>query len=290
MVVSVLSIRMSWEMDWGEMQGLVSLGKAMQGADFGLVHTQRRMKPFLPLSTSPEVWRDLSSHWQLKMRLKGASPASFPSLDLSFAHSQPLWASVPQADPQTGSLDVWEISRAHILVLWDFFPSQQHGKGHQVQTSASHPVPSTATPCYLVYGLDTHTSVRIPCPCSHLCHNGSQDEGALWKASYHQCLKNKTNKSLFSAAVAWTELSPPGCSRMWLRYIREEQLSAWMCLKLAQREGFLHLFIYLLLKRSLLIRCKFSTKASSQYKGTANIFQLHWEEGHSALHLNFYLG
>lgn len=32
----------------------------MQGADFGLVHTQRRKKPFLSLSTSPEVWTDLS--------------------------------------------------------------------------------------------------------------------------------------------------------------------------------------------------------------------------------------
>lgn len=85
------------------------------------------------------------------------------------------------------------------------------------------------------------------------------------------------------------ELSPLGPSRMWLRYIREEQLSAWMCLKLAQREGFLHLFIYLLLKRPLLIRCKFSTKASSQYKGAANIFQLHCEGGHSTLCLNFCL-
>lgn len=102
-------------------------------------------------------------------------------------------------------------------------------------------------------------------------------------------LKNKTNKGLFSAAVARTALSPPGPSRMWLRYIREEQLSAWMCLKLAQREGFLHLFIYLLLKRPLLIRCKFSTKASNQYKGAANIFQLHCEGGHSTLRLNFCL-
>lgn len=65
MVISVLSIHMSWEMDWGEVQGLVSLGKAMQGADLGLVHTQRRKKTFLRSSTLTEVWTDLSSHWQL---------------------------------------------------------------------------------------------------------------------------------------------------------------------------------------------------------------------------------
>lgn len=28
---------------------------AMQGSDLGLLHSQRRKKPFLPLSTSPEV-------------------------------------------------------------------------------------------------------------------------------------------------------------------------------------------------------------------------------------------
>lgn len=134
--------------------------------------------------------------------------------------------------------------------------------------------PAMATPRRLMYGLDTYTSAMTPFPCSHLYYNANQDEGRLWRASYHQSLKNKTNKGLFSAAVARTELRPPGPSRMWLRYIREEQLSAWMCLKLAQREGFLHLFIYLLLKRPLLIRCEFSTKASSQYKGTASILQL----------------
>lgn len=114
-------------------------------------------------------------------------------------------------------------------------------------------------------------------------------KGSSGKPATISSLKTKQTKGLFSAAMAWTELSPPGSSRMWLRYIREEQLSAWMCLKLAQREGFLHLFIYLLLKRPLLIRCKFSTNACSQYKGTANIFQLHWEGGHSTLRLNFCL-
>lgn len=188
----------------------------------------------------------------------------------------------------TGGLGYFQAS--HLGALGFFLQSATWEKAPKCRPWPHTPCPAIATPRCLLYGLDTQTRATIPCPCSHLCHNGSQDEGTLWKAGYHQCLKNKTNKGLFSAAVAWTEFSPPGCSRMWLRYIREEQLSAWMCLKLAQREGFLHLFIYLLLKRPLLIRCKFSTKASSQYKGTANIFQLHLEEGHSTLCLNFYLG
>lgn len=62
------------------------------------------------------------------MSLTGASPASLPSLDRSPAHLQPLRGSVPQGDPQTASLDVWDISRPHVLVPWDFFPSQQGEK------------------------------------------------------------------------------------------------------------------------------------------------------------------
>lgn len=51
-----------------------------------------------------------------------------PSLDLSLTHLQSLRAPVPQGDSQAGSLEVWDISRPHILVLWAFFSSQQHGK------------------------------------------------------------------------------------------------------------------------------------------------------------------
>lgn len=50
-------------------------------------------------------------------------------------------------------------------------------------------------------------------PCSHLGHNGNQDEGTLWRGSYHQSLKNKTKA--FSQ-LQWHEqslvpLATPGC-------------------------------------------------------------------------------
>lgn len=266
--------------------------KSTQGAILGLLHAQRRRKSSLGLSTSPEAG---PGHQQLNTGLSQASPAPFPSpfsLPGAALHIcspsgplSPRWSHVPDLFAQNlGHFQSSNLSTPGFL-------SQIATREEEATKCKPQPdtlCPATATFRWVVCGLDTHSSAVS----SHLRRkppNENQDEGRFWKASYHQSLKNKTNKGLFSAAVARTELSPRGPSRMWLRYIREEQLSAWTCLKLAQREGFLHLFIYLFVKRPLLIRCKFSTKASSHYKGAANIYQLHRGGSPSTLCLNFCL-
>lgn len=104
--------------------------ESMQGAVLGLLHAWRRKKPSLQPCTSPEVGPDLSSHWQLNVRLMWARPAPLPSLELFLTHLQSIRAPLPQGDLtcQTCLLDVWDNSRAHVSTLQDFFPSLRHRK------------------------------------------------------------------------------------------------------------------------------------------------------------------
>lgn len=197
-----------------------------QGAVLGLLHAQRRKKASLPLSTSPEAGPDLSGHWQLNTALTG-EPCPAPSQVSSpwsclRTHLQPIRASPPEGDPMCQTC-LGQLQGSHLSTPG--FLSQHVNRLPNANLSLTLCALQLQLFAGFLYGLGIPT--RALFPCSHLCykpHNGNQDEGRLWKVSYYQSLKNKTNKGLFSAAVAWRELSPPGPYRMWLRYIREEQL------------------------------------------------------------------
>lgn len=152
-------IHMSWEMDW---DARVSLRKATQGADLGLVHPgEEEAFPTL-LHLTRSVNRSVKS----LTAEREAHRSKFCCLDLSPAHLQPLRASVPQAHPR---LVHWIFGIPPGLTSWCsgiFSPVSTLGKGHQGQTLGSHPMPSSchpSLPCVAWTPMQCHgSSPRLP--------------------------------------------------------------------------------------------------------------------------------
>lgn len=107
--------------------------------------------------------------------------------------SSPRWSHMP--DLFAGYLRY--LQGSHIGAL-GFLPQlATWDEATKCKPQPDTPCLAITTLCWLLYGLDTHMRAMTPFPSSHLYYNGNQDEGRLWRASYLQSLKNKTNKRPF---------------------------------------------------------------------------------------------
>lgn len=140
---SVLSIHMPWEMDWGEMQGLAWQCKVQILAYFTARGGRSLSYPSPPHQKYEQICQ-VTDSWtwgSQEQVLPHSPPWTCPSHTCS-----PSGPPSPRVTPRLGQ---WMFEISPGFTSWCSgisSPVNNMGKGHQVQSSASHPIPSNCHP------------------------------------------------------------------------------------------------------------------------------------------------